>query len=81
LPVNHNSFALHFLPVNHNLSRYRHKYKGIFQGIGVYWQPVALVDFCATGTAKIPIIRRAANLWFDGVCKLKNRLIGAFFRF
>jgi hypothetical protein len=40
------------------------------------WQPVALVDFCATSNAKIPIIGAAF-----GVCKVKNRLIGDFLGF
>jgi hypothetical protein len=40
------------------------------------WQPVVLVDFCTTSTAKIPINRRAL-----GVCKVKNRLQGDFWRF
>jgi hypothetical protein len=44
----------------------------------VLQQPVALVDFCTTGNAKIPIIGAAANLRFDGVCRVKNRLAGDF---
>jgi hypothetical protein len=39
-------------------------------------QPVALVDFCATGNAKIPI-----NGYAFGVCKVKNRLAGDFWEF
>jgi hypothetical protein len=38
-------------------------------------EPPALVDFCTTGTAKIPII--GAPL---GVCEVKNRLTGDFWR-
>jgi hypothetical protein len=44
-------------------------------------QPVVLVDICATSTAKIPIIRRAANRRFDEVCRVKDRLIGDFLGF
>jgi hypothetical protein len=46
-------------------------------------QPVALVDFCVTSNAKIPIIGAArtegsTNLRFEGVCRVKNHLIGDF---
>jgi hypothetical protein len=41
-------------------------------------QPVALVDFYAICNAKIPIIRRAANLRLDAVCRVKNRLMAVF---
>jgi hypothetical protein len=30
------------------------------------------VDFCAISNAKTPIIRHTANLWFDGVCRVKQ---------
>jgi hypothetical protein len=30
------------------------------------------VDFCVISNAKIPIVRYAANLWFDAVCRVRN---------
>jgi hypothetical protein len=43
-------------------------------------QPVVLVDFCINSNAKIPIIRPAADLRSDEICRVKNRLTGRFFR-
>jgi hypothetical protein len=44
-------------------------------------QPVALAGFCANLYRKNHDLRTAANLRFDGVCRVKNRLIGAFLGF
>jgi hypothetical protein len=43
------------------------------------WQPVALAGFFVTLCRKNNNLRAGVNFWFNGVCKVKNRLIGDFF--
>jgi hypothetical protein len=45
------------------------------------WQAVALVGFCVTLRYKNHYLLVTVNLWLNGVCKVRNRLIGDFLMF
>jgi hypothetical protein len=45
------------------------------------WQPVVLVDFLRLMPQKIPDYRAARTFGPNGLCRVKNRLIGDFLGF